>query len=764
MRTRQPHIGYVHSPRISDGFVLRDLVRLIVDNLWVVFGVAVATTVLAAIYAIFATSLFSADALVQIEMPKQNELADLVSKQQTQTLPSSNGPPTNTEIALIRSRAVLAPVLSQNGLDIVVTPHRLPLLGKLAASLATPGEPSRPWFGLSSYAWGGEVLDIAQLNVPIALQDKKLELKALDKRRYQLFDNRGELLVAGEQGQLARAGKVSILVTSLVASAGVRFTVERLNEVTAVDQFAPHLKIAEIGKETGIVQISVDYRDPALAAAVTNAIAQNYVTSRLMRAQEETSKMLAFINGELPTLRDNLKRAEGELQKHRIASSSMEASAESQSYLKGSIEFAKQIAALNLQRTELLDRFTDHSADVKTVDAQLAELRAAQDKFEARFNAMPDADRQSADLTRDAKVAEDIYVAMLNKAHELSVSRAGTVGNVTVIDAAVEPSTPIKPQRGMTVLAAPLPGLVLGVLFVLARRYLSQSVSEPEQIEMRLQLKMLGAVPFSNEQTALSLVPGPSAVPQPLARPRPGGRSLVSPRLPSADALLAVKYPNDLAVEALRRIRTMLDSTVLASQDRIVMVTGATPSTGKSVIAANLAVLCAQAGKRVLLVDADLRRGQLDVRFGLQQVAGLAELLAGNLLYESAVYRTGVVNLSLLPAGTRPGNPAELLAMERMETLLDRFKEHYDLILLDTPPVLAVTDALILARHAGATVLVLRESAQTQLEVEETLKHLDSAGALIAGAIFNGMSARRSDKRSYGYAQAYCGETGVSAM
>lgn len=764
MKTRQVHTGYVNSPRVSDGFVLRDLVRLIIDNLWVVIGITLATIVFAGVYAIFAAPLYSADALVQVEIPKQNELAELVSKQQTQSTSSPNSPPTNTEMAIIRSRAVLAPVISENGLDIVVTPRRVPMLGKIAANFAKPGKPSWAWLGLSSYAWGGEVLDIAQLNVPIALQDKKLELKVLDNQRFQLFDNHGKLLVDGERGQLAQAGDVSVLVNKLVAPAGVRFTIERLNEVTAVELFAPHLKVAEIGKETGIVQVSFENRDPELATAVTNSIAKNYVAAHLTRDQQEASKTLEFINGELPSLRDNLKRAEGELQKHRIASSSMQATMESQSYLQGSIEFSKQIAALSLQRTELLDRFTDRSAEVKTVDAQLAELHAAQGKFETRFNAMPDADRESADLTRDAKVAEDIYVAMLNKAHELSVSRAGIVGNVNVIDAAVEPSTPVKPQRGMAIAVSPVPGFFLGVLFVIARRYLSQSVSEPEQIETRLQLKMLGAVPFSSEQVKLELTPALLSAPHTPAQRVRRRPALAPPHCPSSDALLAVKCPNDPTIEGLRRIRTMLDSTLLTTQDRVVMVTGATPSTGKTFVAANLAVLCAQAGKRVLLIDTDLRRGRLGALLGLPHVKGLAELLAGDVSLESTVYRTSVPHLSLLPAGKHPDNPAELLAMEQMRKLLDHFNGHYDLVLFDTPPVLAVTDALILARHASATVLVLRESAQTELEVEETLKQLDSAGALIAGAIFNGMSPRRSDRSGYDYIHAYTNDTKVSAI
>ncbi|WCM22603.1 polysaccharide biosynthesis tyrosine autokinase [Paraburkholderia bryophila] len=719
-------------------------------------GIAVTTTVLAIAYAIFSAPLYSTDALVQVQVPKQNELAELVSKQPPQSSSIPTSPPTNTEMAIIKSRAILSPVISQNGLDVIVTPHRFPVLGKIVASFATPGLPSRAWLGLSSYAWGGEQLEFAQLNVPIALQDKKLELKVLDNRRYRLFDSHGKPLLDGMEGQLAQADNVSVLVSKLVAPAGVSFAVERLNQVTAVDQFSPHLKIAEIGKDTGIVQVSFENRDPVLATAVTNSIVQNYVASHLTRDREEASKMLAFINGELPSLQNNLKKAEAELQKHRIASSSMQATTESQSYLQGSIDFARQIAALNLQRTQLLDRFTEHSVPVKTVDSQLDELRAAQGKFEARFNAMPSADRESADLTRNAKVTEDIYVAMLNKAHELSVSRAGTVGNVSVIDMAAEPSTPVKPRRGLIVALAPIAGFVLGVLFVFARRHLSQSMQEPEQIETRLQLKMLGTVPFSNEQASLEITPALLAASAMPPRRTRGARAPVSSV--SVDKLLAVKCPNDSSVEALRRVRTMLESALLAKSERVVMVAGATPSTGKTFVAVNLAVLCAQAGMRVLLIDTDLRRGRLGVTFGLPRVTGLAELLAGTVTVENSVYRTGVPNLSLLPAGARPDNPADLLSTALMPKLLDDFSKHYDLVMVDTPPVLAVADALTIARHADATVLVLRENSQTELEARESLKHLDSAGALIAGAIFNGMSPRRSDRRSYDYIQAYTSE------
>ncbi|MCF2135319.1 MULTISPECIES: polysaccharide biosynthesis tyrosine autokinase [Burkholderiaceae] len=777
MEARHIDMGYLPPSGASEGLVPRDLVRVITDNLWAVVGIAAVITALASAYAFFATPLYSADTLVQVEVPKQNELADLVTKQPSQNNSSPNGPPTETEMAIVTSRAVLAPVIAQYRLDVLVTPHRFPVLGKIAEALATRGEPSRAWFGLSKYAWGGELVDIAQLNVPRELQDKKLELKVSSGRRYQLLDEQGNLLVNGIEGQLAQAGPVSMLVERLAARDGETFTVERLNEVTAVRRFINQLKVVQVGKETGIVQISYENSDPALATAVANAVTQNYIGSRVTQTQEEASKMLAFINNELPRLRDDLKQAEAQLQSHRVASGSMQATTESQSYLQGSIEFDRQIAALNLQRTQLLDRFTAQSPEVKTVDAQLAQLRAAKGKFESRFDSMPSADRQSADLARDAKVAEEIYVAMVNKAHELSVSRAGTVGNVHVIDTAVQPSTPVKPRRALIISAAIVLGLMLGVLYVISRRYLSQSVSEPEQIEGKLRLPVFGAVLFSDEQVRLARTPplpvlagarepslhGDARSATALVASPDAAAGGYQPR-PHAGGLLAAARPRDVATEALRGIRTMLNSKLLSATNRIVMVTGATPGTGKSFISANLALLYAQAGKRVLLVDADLRRGRLGIHFGLPtDTVGLAELLGDGLSPEQAIHPTSVANLSLLPAGARPGNPSELLAMERMTEQLAQFNERYDLVLVDTPPVLAVADASIVAGYAGATVLVMRENAQTELEVQETLKRLGRAGAQVAGAIFNGMSARRSDRRSYEYIYAYTREGDASA-
>jgi tyrosine-protein kinase Etk/Wzc len=223
--------------------------------------------------------------------------------------------------------------------------------------------------------------------------------------------------------------------------------------------------------------------------------------------------------------------------------------------------------------------------------------------------------------------------------------------------------------------------------------------------------------------------------------------------------LLATDGHDDVPVEALRGIRASLQRQIQDAANNVLVVTGATPGTGKSFVSSNLAVLNAQAGKRVLLIDGDMRRGRLAAVFKQTGSVGLAEVLTGQLDIDHVIRDTGVHGLSFIAAGQFPPNPSQLLSTPRMQQLLDHLGELYDLIIVDTPPVLAVSDANMMASLAGSTLLVVRPNAQSERELEETAKRLDRTGAHLVGMIFNAMPRRRSEKRSYGYAAAYAAES-----
>jgi tyrosine-protein kinase Etk/Wzc len=759
----QPAVSQYQSE--DDAFVLKDLVSLIVDQIWWVLGIAAAIILIATTYAMLATPTYVADAMLQVEAPNSNTMG--VTQQNQAPAMAITQAPTDAEIQLLKSRAVLAPVVDQFKLAVSVAPHVLPVIGSLAHRFATPGQPSRPWLGMKSYGWGGEVLSIATIEVPSALEGTKLTLRALGDDRYELLDKDGRLLLQGTAGANEQAGGVSLRVDQLAARAGTEFDVVRYNQLNAIESLALSLQVAEQGKQTGVVEVSLEGRDPQRVTDITNAVVASYITQHIAHRQEEASKMLSFLQGELPRFRGELEKAEQALSDYRAHAGTLTPTAESQTYLQGGMDYERQIAALNLQRTQLLQRFTPEHPQIRALDQQMAQLNTERARFESRFLSLPGSEREAVSLERNAKVAEEIYVALLNKTQELSVNRAGTVGNVHVVDEAMRPTSPVAPKRGLIIGAATLFGLIIGVLVVFVRRNFFTGVEDPEFVERNMHLPVFGSISYSAEQGRLdeSLKQG-KLPPKPVV---PGASPSRAVQIPAArqslqakKPVLAKSNPHDMTIEGLRSFRTALQFGMIDAPNKIVALTGPAPSIGKTFLSANLGVLLAETGKRVLIVDADLRRGRLAQYFGRTNEGGLTELLSGQISVSQAVTETGVNGLYLLPAGAFPPNPSELLMSNAMRQLFDDLDKQFDMVIVDTPPVLAVTDASIVANMAGTTVLVMRSGAHTEGEIAETLKKLHRAGARIMGGVFNAVplrSLRSTRHGGYEYAYQYRYET-----
>lgn len=756
------------------GITARDIVRLLSDHVWTVIGVAAAVVMLAALYVAVATPTYTAGSMVRIEASDPNELGTgpdgpLVVQKQP--------PSTDAEIAMMQSRSVLEPVIHRFGYDLKVQTHTLPVLGWIASRFASPGKLAQPWFGLTKYGWGGEEIHIDSLHVPPELENKKLKLRALDNDRYELLDPTGStLLLTGKVGEQASNGGISMLVNKLVARPDTEFQVTPLNEVNALKRFTHDLKVAEKGKETGIVQISFDSSSPWVAAGVANAVAEDYVEATIASRRMSDSKTLEFINQELPRLRDELKQAEGALTDYQSSSNSLQPTAEAQSYLQGGIDLERQIASLQLERTQAMLHFTPTSGPVQNIDQQLAQLTAAKQKFDERFNRMPASQRKDVDLTRNAKVSEAIYISMVNKAEELTVRRAGTTGDVRVVDSAVRPADPVSPNTPVVMAASAGIGLMLGALFVFTRSQLMTGVTDPRFVEWMMSVPVFGSVLYSPQQEQLK-----RAMPHALGANAPQyGPRVPVPLLPGVpipdlkgarapepgvapNYLLARSFPHNATVEALRGVRASLHFGETSAPDNIVVVTGPTPGTGKSFVASNLAALEAETSKRVLLIDCDMRCGRLATLFNQQNAGGLSEVLMGKLPIERAIRDVGVPGLSFLSCGTYPVNPSELLMLPRFTKLLNELNARFDRIVVDTPPLLAVSDAAIIANRAGNTILILRSGMQTEEEIEETVTKLQRAGASVGGAVFNAVPLRRSEKRTYGQMAAYSNHNHAAA-
>jgi tyrosine-protein kinase Etk/Wzc len=317
---------------------------------------------------------------------------------------------------------------------------------------------------------------------------------------------------------------------------------------------------------------------------------------------------------------------------------------------------------------------------------------------------------------------------MLNSVQQLQVTKAGTIGNVRIVDHAIAPLSASSPKSGLVIPIAIILGLMFGIASLIVQVALLRGIDDPNEVEARLGISAYAAIPYSSQQGKMTLL-------------RSRGRK-------SEHTLLATADSRDLAIEALRSLRNSLHFLMLESSNNVLMLTGLAPGMGKSFVTANLGAVLAQSGKTVAVIDADLRKGHLHSYVGLTQTPGVSEYVAQGAAIEAVVRTTTVPGLSMVTNGTAPPNPAELLLHERFAEIVRYLSGHFDYVLIDTPPVLPVADAAIVARMAGCTLIVLKSAEHPMREIEETFKRLVQAGANVRGTIFNQVGRRVG---TYGY-------------
>jgi tyrosine-protein kinase Etk/Wzc len=336
-----------------------------------------------------------------------------------------------------------------------------------------------------------------------------------------------------------------------------------------------------------------------------------------------------------------------------------------------------------------------------------------------RVKAMPLEEQGALGMMRDVRVTTELYSAVRNNIEELRLVKASKAGSAQLIDRADVPEHPVRPIRLLIVLVSALLGVFTGVAITFVRQLLLDGVTEPEEVEARTGMMVYGMVPYSAKQRQLdSQASGAGA----------------------DNLILASRYPRDPTVESLRSFRSALQFSLLGARNNIVMLAGPLPEVGKSFVAANLASILAMGGKRVLLVDGDLRRGTLHRSFNVSQGGGLAEALADPALFSDVIRRNVLPNLDLLPCGLYPASPSELLDGSAFDSLMRQASAQYDIVLLDSPPALAVADAGIIASCAGSVFLVARFSETRIAEIEETTKRFAQTGARVHGIMLNGFT------------------------
>jgi tyrosine-protein kinase Etk/Wzc len=291
-----------------------------------------------------------------------------------------------------------------------------------------------------------------------------------------------------------------------------------------------------------------------------------------------------------------------------------------------------------------------------------------------------------------------------------------------------------KPKRKMIVIIAAMLGAGLGLTLALLNIALRGGIEHADDIERLLGLTVYASVPLSQEQQKIA----------PLLKGN-AGRQLV----------LASQKENDPAIESLRSLRTALQFATLDARNNIMMISGPTPGLGKSFVAANFSAVMAASGKRVLLIDGDIRKGYLNHYFGMERQSGLSDVIAGTMEPNAAIRHEVLPGLDFLPTGEMPLNPSEMLLHPRMRQVLDDLALEYDQVIIDSPPVLVVSDATVLGTYVGSVFLVAREGLTTIGELDDSTRRFQQSGANVKGVVFNGVRPRLSNYYGYGNRYGY---------
>ncbi|MFC5569096.1 polysaccharide biosynthesis tyrosine autokinase [Lysobacter yangpyeongensis] len=708
---------------------------LLSDHKWpILIGTALFALV-SVIYVLFTTPVYQATAVIQIEGPQ----ATLPGQEQPAQPAATGAPHAATEVPLMTSRRVLGEAVKDLHLDIQAAPRRFPVLGKLVAGSYRGADGNRaatPWFGLSRYGWGGEQLKIAQFDLPDELLDVPLLLVAGSGQRYTLFDGAGRRLLEGRVGETARGEGVSMRLTQLVANPGTYFDVQKSSPLTAVNNLYAQLEAVERGKDSGIIGLSYNNTDPVVAEKVLEKITQAYVQQNVDRTSAEAKNRLQFVNEQLPKVRADLERAQAALQEFQSRNQAVDVGQQTGAILAQSTALANSIAQLKVQQADINSKFTSAHPAAQALMRQIGELEHEKAKLRGQLSAMPDVQRGLFRLTRDVEVTNQTYTNLMNEAQQLDIARASAIGNAFVIDApAVDRLNPVWPKKVPLVLGATAAGALLMIGWVFVRQMFNRGVQDPAEIE-RLGLPVYASIMLSPKERADA--------------PR-----LQSARASTRPRLLALRAPSDMAMEALRSLRTSLHFARMETRNNLLMIAGPSPGVGKSFVCSNLAVTIAQAGQRVLLIDADMRRGTLHRVLGVRAEDGLSELISGQIPLDDAIRRVaGTENLSFISRGRIPPNPSELLMHANFGSLLRQLESRYDLVIIDTPPVLAVTDAAVIGQHAGTSLLVVRYGENQSREIAMAKQRLEQNGVEVKGAIVNGVqkgSARSAGHYVYSY-------------
>ncbi|GEA20945.1 polysaccharide biosynthesis tyrosine autokinase [Vibrio harveyi] len=696
----------------DDEIDLGKLFGILIDAKWFIIGITLLFATIGIAVALLSTPIYKADALIQIEQKSSGGISAMVGDMGELFAAESSA---TTEIEIIKSRMILGDTVDKFNLTTIATPDYLPFIGK----------------GLARINGTQDYISVSTFEMPRTAQGYKHQLVVTDaeKGSFDLLIE-DQIVLSGVVGQTIEMNGYRIKVRELVAQNEDSFSIGKISKLDAINRLASQLSISERGSKTGIVSLSIEGEYPKRNQQILNDVVQNYFLQNVRRNSAEAEQSLNFLKDHLPEIKEKLTGSEDVLNRFRQENESIDLNLEAQSTLKVMVALEAQLNELTFKESEISQKFTqDHPAYKSLLDKRQTLLQEKA-RLNRQVQKLPKTQREVLRMTRDVEVNQQIYIQLLNKVQELNIIKAGTVGNVRIIDSAQSYAIPVKPKKPLIVVLATLLGGMVAVAFVLVKTAFHRGVTSPDEIE-QTGISVYASVPKSVQQLEVAS-----------KLKRKSNKDLL---------LLAEENPADLSIEALRGLRTSLHFAMMEAKNNVLMISGPAPSIGKTFVSTNFAAVAAKTGQKVLLVDADMRKGYLQQCFGLTADNGLSDFLSGKISQDMVIKPTKVENLDVITRGQVPPNPSELLMHPRFVEFVEKASQEYDLVIIDTPPVLAVTDPSIVGAIAGTTLMVARFDQTTSKELEVARSRFEQSGVEVKGVILNAIEKKAASSYGYGY-------------
>ncbi|WP_316514932.1 polysaccharide biosynthesis tyrosine autokinase [Klebsiella aerogenes] len=695
----------------SDEIDLGRIIGELIDHRKLIVTLSIFFTAIAIIYSLFATPIYQADSLIQIEQKQGNTLLNDLS----QMLPDSQ-PQSAPEIILLQSRMILGKTVDDLNLQAKIEQNFFPIFGKGWARLSGE-QPAK--------------INVSRLYID-AINGKtpKLDLTVLDSRNFKIEIEDTDTVINGKVGELINEKGISLLVDELDAKVGDSFTITYLSRLNAITDLQKIFTVTDQGKGAGILSLTLTGEDQVRTTELLRSISENYLNQNIARQAAQDEKSLEFLNKQLPQVRMELDQAEDKLNTYRRQKDSVDLTMEAKSVLDQIVNVDNQLNSLTFREAEISQLYTKEHPTYKALAEKRNTLLQEKAKLNKRVSTMPATQQEVLRLGRDVESGRAVYMQLLNRQQELSIAKSSAIGYVRIIDDAITDPNPIKPKKTLIVIIGFCLGILISIGVVILRVFLRRGIESPEQLE-EIGINVYASVPVSES----------------LAKMKVKGRTFRH----EDKSLLALDNPADLAIEAIRGLRTSLHFAMMESRNNVLMISGASPNVGKTFISTNLAAIIAQSGKKILLVDADMRKGYVHKLFKGDNKHGLSELLSGKTEINNSVQIIKDAGFDFISRGVIPPNPAELLMHKNFAELISWASANYDLVIIDTPPILAVTDAAIIGRYVGTTLLVARFEENTVKEIDVSIKRFEQSGVSVKGCILNGVVKKASSYYGYGY-------------